>query len=1015
MHRDLKPSNILLTGTAADSIEGCLAKITDFGVAKCQHEVSCTRTGDILGTPSYMAPEQASGGRAAVGPAVDVYSLGAILYQLLTGRPPFEGDTPAETLMKVVHDDPARPSRHVRALPADLETICLKCLEKDPSRRYATALALADDLERFLRDEPVLAKPSPLLVRARRWTRRHPAAAVALVGFVGVVAVAFAMLAAKWRQASRLADQQRQALVQDKTRLAESFLDQGIHLAQAGDAKRALHWMVRSLKVAEEAEQLGGGPLQVASAARMNLAGWSQTVAPPPVPLRKHHQWITSSSFSPDGRFVATAGTDRVVQVWDVLARKPACAPLQLPDEVWQLAFHPSGRRLVTLSGPGKGRTSEIRVWASSDDAPGAFVPHGEPLPFPAGPHRLGFDPSGSRLFVVTNQGILSLWSFDPAAARHGLALVRGPMPFLHDQALFSPDGTLLVSCDPRSRLVHFWRPGDGAEARQPLWTDGPVGALAFSPDSKRVAFAANLPPQATRPRERSVLNFLDPANGELVGAPIELPGLAKTLVFAGDGACLAASVYRFNAKRDAVDAGEIQLFDAEPDGAWRRRDVEMATPSTNWSLAFASGGRLLLAGCEDRFARLFSTADGSQFVEPIAHEGCVAQVHVSPDGHTALTTCRTDFSTARLTGLPRCDHLGRFLPQSAPLADARWMPDGAHLWTAADGRPMLRWRVGLPAPVERWSPAGRKHRFAVFAPDGLRAFLQDQAGGFTALRLPGQQEIVQRPGLAPPPRDKDEIEGGVLHHFASRRLLRYASRPPTLQWCGEDGEALGPTVVTHEGDPWFTRTAVSPDGRWTAAATYHWATNKAEVVLYEGSGLKRSLRMEFPDPVFGLGFSPDSAELAVGGGDRQVQRYRVDTGAAVGAPLLHRAEVRQLAYLADGLSIATGTREGIVQIWGLPHGKAIGPPVKHAAKVAGIATQPGGRLVFSWSLQRSGILAASPVPVQGSPLLLKRWVVALTSMDMNADGAIRALSPERLLLAQSELAERGGAPALGD
>ena len=174
VHRDLKPSNILLDDAGTPYV-------TDFGLAKMlEAGRDSTKTGAIVGTPSYMAPEQAAGRAAEVGPRSDVYSLGAILYELISGRPPFQSDNPLETLVQVIEGEPPRPSEVRPGLPPALEAICLKCLEKEPNDRYASAAALADDLELFLRGEPVEARREGLWHRVRRWARREPALATRL-------------------------------------------------------------------------------------------------------------------------------------------------------------------------------------------------------------------------------------------------------------------------------------------------------------------------------------------------------------------------------------------------------------------------------------------------------------------------------------------------------------------------------------------------------------------------------------------------------------------------------------------------------------------------------------------------------------------------------------------------------------------------------------------------------------------------------------------------------------------
>jgi eukaryotic-like serine/threonine-protein kinase len=179
VHRDLKPSNILLDGNDQPYV-------TDFGLAKVFiGSTDMTATGVIAGTPSYMAPEQASGRRAEIGPATDVYSLGAILYELLTGSPPFHAENPLDTLMAVLSSDPSMPRTLNPHIPRGLELICLKCLAKEPSERYESASALADELDRFARGEALAVRPPTLMQRFLSWTRRQPALASRL-GALGI-------------------------------------------------------------------------------------------------------------------------------------------------------------------------------------------------------------------------------------------------------------------------------------------------------------------------------------------------------------------------------------------------------------------------------------------------------------------------------------------------------------------------------------------------------------------------------------------------------------------------------------------------------------------------------------------------------------------------------------------------------------------------------------------------------------------------------------------------------------
>jgi eukaryotic-like serine/threonine-protein kinase len=224
VHRDLKPANVLLSPvcSAADGtgVPGFgVPKITDFGLAKMLDQTAGpTATGDVIGTPSYMAPEQTGQHSQPIGPATDIYALGAILYELLTGRPPFKGATPVDTVFQVVHDEPVSPRRLQTKLPRDLETVCLKCLHKEPAQRYASAEGLADDLGRFLGGQPVQARQISAWQRAVKWVRRRPA----LAGLLAVAALALASLiaGALWHNAqqsaalSDLKNQQKQTRLQ---------------------------------------------------------------------------------------------------------------------------------------------------------------------------------------------------------------------------------------------------------------------------------------------------------------------------------------------------------------------------------------------------------------------------------------------------------------------------------------------------------------------------------------------------------------------------------------------------------------------------------------------------------------------------------------------------------------------------------------------------------------------------------------------------------------------------------
>jgi serine/threonine protein kinase len=397
VHRDLKPANILLIADSSDCgsrIADCglkevlesairdprsaIPKVSDFGLAKwldveAAPEGVLTQTGEVVGTPSYMAPEQARG-KGAVGPAADVYALGAVLYELLTGRPPFVAETPLDTLLRVVHDEPMSVTRLCPSVPRDLATITMKCLEKDPARRYPTAGALADDLARFRESRPVRARPVGHIGRAHRWCRRNPAVAALLAALALVFAAGFG--ASLWQmyeaQASAAAEgkarteadlqkgravqgaKEATALRHQAERVAAlSRLDQGILQCRQGDIGTGLLLLADSLEKAEHTE---AGDLE--HAIRCNVTAWARrllrTSASP-----AHGSSVVAAAWAPNGRTVATGTVGNAwdkrgpseVRCWDSATWKPVGKSLPHPYAVFGLSFSPDGRYLACSGG----------------------------------------------------------------------------------------------------------------------------------------------------------------------------------------------------------------------------------------------------------------------------------------------------------------------------------------------------------------------------------------------------------------------------------------------------------------------------------------------------------------------------------------------------------------------------------------------------------------------------------------------------------------------------------------
>jgi hypothetical protein len=342
VHRDLKPANVLLA-------PGGTPKVTDFGLAKLLvGGVEQTASGVVLGTPAYMAPEQAGAREAPVTAAVDIYALGAILYEMLTGRTPFWAESAVNLLMQVRSVEAIPPGRLRPGLPRDLETICLKCLEKAPTQRYASAAALADDLDRFLRDEPIRTRPVGRLARLWRWGRRNPALAA-----VGGVAAAGLLLAAAVSASfgvyyAHTAGRLSRALAEADHVTAGLALDRGVALCDQGDTGPGLLWLARSLELAAKT-----GDADLERAARINLSAWSARMHPLRQCLR-HQERVSGVAFSPDGTRLVTGCVDGTAQIWDAATGQPIDDALRHGGAVTAVAFSPDGRHLATACADGK-------------------------------------------------------------------------------------------------------------------------------------------------------------------------------------------------------------------------------------------------------------------------------------------------------------------------------------------------------------------------------------------------------------------------------------------------------------------------------------------------------------------------------------------------------------------------------------------------------------------------------------------------------------------------------------
>jgi WD40 repeat protein/tRNA A-37 threonylcarbamoyl transferase component Bud32 len=861
LHRDLKPSNLLL---ASDGT----VRVSDFGLAKwLDADSDLTLTGQALGSPSYLSPEQALSPKTADAPATDVYALGAVLYYLLTGRAPFLGSTAAATVQQVIEQDPVAPRALNPKLPRDLETICLKCLEKEPAKRYASAGDLVEELGRFLEGHPIRARPVSPAGKAWRWCRRKPALAV-MTG-VALGSVLLGACGIGWE----LQREKRANLVLKRTAMNLDRTAMTLRVSRAEERfergeRSALALLTQVLR-ADPAHPVAGPRLLSA----LTWRNW-------PLPLRQvgpASAKIGLTSFSPTERFIAGACLDGSVWIWD---EQNHVVTNSWPNggTNWQyvgLAFSEDEKWLLALN-----QQNEL---LAGDFRGGVCFRQGSPTnPITTAtwlPDSKGLVAGGSN----GSNSFIAAWSFP-----EGKRLYSTEVPGITVPS-FTPEGRWVSMAEPTNTVRVRETASGSVVASIAPGEIGPGGVLLGPDDSGLLLCLGNQQAAVWNWRTGRRLCIV-PLTAEIRGAQFSLDG-SRLALFTQAALTVCESAtgkVLFDRRRPDTPVGESGVF--PKDRLVVREDnwgVEVLEPATGvrlceplrsrWafeSLALSGNGRRLLASAWENTGLVWDLADGRAQGRSLSHQGGAGAFAFSPNGERLATGGKDN--AGRLWDTRTWQEVTPPLMHTGPVAYVEFSHDGKRLVTASSDHTARVWDAsnGQPAtpPLALSGPLAQ----ALFSPNGAVLATTTETGWLRFWDVGNGRPLTAETDV---------------------------NQPEGVFW----------------GNPRIFSAEFSADGRLLALAC---ASSSAQV--WDVATGRRLLRITQPAMVMEVRFSPDGRQLATACADGAVQLWDPVIGQPIGPTNELLGAALCVRFSPDGQKLVAGAQSGPVRVWSTATGQLL-------------------------------------------------------------------------------------------